>query len=128
MLYAVSVTNCIKSYSLFFYYSLKSRMSDRNMLEGIFYRRIDSVDHLLNTTVDSNDLSDLIKRFSDIRLIVLDSIAFHFRYSLLSMENTSSNIGKLHRISQALNKIAYTYNVVVIITNQMTTRPNVPGL
>ena len=103
-------------------------MSDRNMLEGIFYRRIDSVDHLLNTTVDSNDLSDLIKRFSDIRLIVLDSIAFHFRYSLLSMENTSSNVGKLHRISQALNKIAYTYNVVVIITNQMTTRPNVPGL
>lgn len=103
-------------------------MVDRNMMEGIFYRRIDSLDHLLNTVVESDELCNLIKRFSDIRLVILDSIAFHFRYSLLaSFESTSSNIGKLHRIAQALNSIAYKFNLVVIITNQMTTRPNLSG-
>ena len=99
------------------------------MMEGIFYRRIDSLEHLMNTIVESDDLHNLLKRFSDIRLVILDSIAFHFRYSLLgSYGNTSSNIGKLHRLAQALNSIAYTFNVVVIITNQMTTRPNPPGM
>ena len=104
-------------------------MSDRNMLDGIFYRRIDSLEDLIRTVIESDEISNLIKRNSDIRLIVLDSIAFHFRYSLLSsFENTSSNIGKLHRISQVLNEIAHQYNVVVILTNQMTTRPRPSGI
>ena len=108
--------------------SLKSRMAERNMMDGILYRRIDSIEHLIDTVVESDDICNLIKRFSDIRLIVLDSIAFHFRYSLLSsFEQTSSNIGKLHRIAQALNCIAYKFNLVVIITNQMTTRPKPSG-
>ena len=98
------------------------------MMDGILYRRIDSIEHLIDTVVESDDIHNLIKRFSDIRLIVLDSIAFHFRYSLLStIEQTSSNIGKLHRIAQALNYIAYKFNIVVIITNQMTTRPKTSG-
>ena len=98
------------------------------MMDGILYRRIDSIEHLIDTVVESDDIANLIKRFSDIRLIVLDSIAFHFRYSLLStIEQTSSNIGKLHRIAQALNYIAYKFNIVVIITNQMTTRPKTSG-
>ena len=103
-------------------------MSDRNMLDGIFYRRVDSLEDLTKVVLESDEICSLIKRNSDIRLIVLDSIAFHFRYSLLSsFDNTSSNIGKLHRISQVLNKIAHQYNIVVIITNQMTTRPRLPG-
>ena len=99
------------------------------MMDGIFYRRIDSLEDLMETVAESNNISSLLKRYSDIRLIVLDSIAFHFRYSLLSsFENTSSNIGKLHRVAQALNEIANQYNVVVIITNQMTTRPKQSGI
>lgn len=109
-------------------HSLKGRMADRNMMDGIFYRRIDSLDHLLDALTESNDICNLIKRYSDIRLIILDSIAFHFRYSLLSsFENTSSNIGKLHRIAQSLNLIANKFNIVVIVTNQMTTRPKLSG-
>ena len=104
-------------------------MADRNMMDGIFYRRIDSLDHLLDALTESNDICNLIKRYSDIRLIILDSIAFHFRYSLLSsFENTSSNIGKLHRIAQSLNLIANKFNIVVIVTNQMTTRPKLSGI
>merc|ERR1712126_141359 len=109
-------------------YSLKAKMSDRNMLDGIFYRRVDSLEDLTKVVLESDEICRLIKHNSDIRLIVLDSIAFHFRYSLLSsFDNTSSNIGKLHRISQVLNKIAHQYNIVVIITNQMTSRPRLPG-
>ena len=110
-------------------YSLKAKLSDRNMLDGIFYRRIDSLEDLMETVAESDSISSLLKRNSDIRLIVLDSIAFHFRYSLLSsFENTSNNIGKLHRITQVLNEIAYQYNVVVIITNHMTSRPKHSGM
>ena len=111
-----------------YWHSLKAKMSDRNMLDGIFYRRIDSLENLVKVVAESDDIPNLIKCNSDIRLIVLDSIAFHFRYSLLStFENTSSNIGQLHRIAQVLNEIAYQYNVVVIITNQMTSRPKLSG-
>ena len=103
-------------------------MRCRNMMDGIFYRRIDSVDHLMESVVESDDIPNLIIHFSDIRLIILDSIAFHFRYSLLSsFENTSNHIGKLHQIAQSLNSIAYRFNVAVVITNQMTSRPKSLG-
>ena len=103
-------------------------MRCRNMMDGILYRRIDSVDHLMESVVESDDIPNLIRHFSDIRLIILDSIAFHFRYSLLSsFENTSNHIGKLHQIAQSLNSIAYRFNVAVVITNQMTSRPKSSG-
>ena len=62
-------------------------MADRNMMDGVFYRRIDSLNHLMDTVCESDDICNLIKRFSDIRLIIVDSIAFHFRYSLLSTQS-----------------------------------------
>ncbi len=62
----------------------------------------------------------------DVRLVVLDSVAFHFRYystteplSSGSEHNTRSR--DLQSLAQSLHKVAASRGVAVLVVNQMTT-------
>ena len=52
----------------------------KNFLDDVYYKRIDNIDEI------SRVLDDLVTRLlpnSHIKLLIIDSIAFHFRYPIL---------------------------------------------
>ena len=98
------------------------QLENQNFLNGVIYRRVGSVrdfekalDELVSTVLQEND---------SIKLLIVDSIAFHFRYPLL--EDVNSNKKKttatLQSIAQKLQVITNKYKLVTIVTNQMTTK------
>ncbi|ORX58624.1 P-loop containing nucleoside triphosphate hydrolase protein [Piromyces finnis] len=64
-----------------------------------------------------NILENYIISDSMIKVIVIDSIAFHFRQTFSSM---SLRTQILNNIAQILMKIADKYNIAIVIMNQMT--------
>jgi len=64
-----------------------------------------------------NLLENYVTNDPSIKVIVIDSIAFHFRQTFSSM---SLRTQILNNIAQILMKIADKYNVAVVIMNQMT--------
>ena len=65
------------------------------------------------------DLHDYLERSKNVRLIVLDSIAFHFRQNFTDMTERTRILSKM---AQTLRNIAYQKRIAVLITNQMTTK------
>ena len=58
-----------------------------------------------------------------VRLVILDSVAFHFRYGDgESASDMNSRARILQSLSLALHRAAADYNVAVVVINQMTTR------
>lgn len=53
-----------------------------------------------------------------VRLIVIDSIAFHFRQDM----NVSARGRVLSGLAQTLNEVAFKYNLAVVVMNHVTTR------
>jgi RAD51-like protein 2 len=74
-------------------------------------------------------LDGFLDAHPDVRLVVLDSVAFHFRYYGASDagagggsgEQHSSRARDLHSLAQALHKVAASRGVAVLVVNQMTT-------
>eukprot|EP00048_Salpingoeca_helianthica_P018826 m.243227 g.243227 ORF g.243227 m.243227 type:complete len:358 (-) comp27182_c0_seq1:21-1094(-) len=64
-------------------------------------------------------LEDFCKEHPNVRLVVVDSIAFHFRQEFASMALRSR---LLHGIAQTLIRLAVSHNLAVVLTNQMTTK------
>lgn len=64
-------------------------------------------------------LEDFCAEHPNVRLVVVDSIAFHFRQEFASMALRSR---LLHGIAQTLIRLAVAHNLAVVLTNQMTTK------
>lgn len=64
-------------------------------------------------------LPNFLEDHPKVRLVIIDSIAFHFRHDFPDM---ISRTGILCRITQDLIQLATKQNLAVIVTNQMTTR------
>lgn len=68
----------------------------------------------------------------DVRLVALDSVAFHFRYGGLDGDGFADTRGgggdpaarsrMLQQLGASLHRVAAHYNVAVVLVNQMTTR------
>ena len=95
-----------------------SKWTKRNLLDGILYRRIETIEEL-NKCLDEL-ARQILPNEPNVRLLVVDSIAYLFRYPI--SENEPNTKSMLHSIAQKLNYLAYTWNLVVIVTNQMTTK------
>lgn len=96
-----------------------STLTIRNIMNNIQYIRI----------YDSSTLTEYITYLSQylsqpqnskIRLIIIDSIAYHFRYGFSNNYSIRNRI--LIGVANELNKIAKTYNICVVMTNHMTTQ------
>ena len=61
-----------------------------------------------------------LERHRNVRLVILDSVAFHFRYG--DSEDINSRARILQNLSLTLHRIAADYNVAVVVVNQMTTK------
>ena len=95
-----------------------AKWSQKNLLDGILYRRIDTIEEL------NNCLDELARQIlpngPNVKLLVVDSIAYLFRYPI--SENEPNTKSTLHSIIQRLNYLSHQWNLVVVVTNQMTTK------
>ncbi|XP_010869204.1 DNA repair protein RAD51 homolog 3 [Esox lucius] len=64
-------------------------------------------------------LADFLAHHPEIRLVVIDSIAFPFRHDF---DDLSQRTRLLNGLAQQLIQMATNHNVAVILTNQMTTK------
>ncbi|CAG8494092.1 3067_t:CDS:2 [Paraglomus brasilianum] len=64
-------------------------------------------------------LDEFLKEHSKVKIIIIDSIAFHFRHGFSDM---ALRTRILNSLAQDLTKIAHSFNLAVVIFNQMTTK------
>jgi len=57
-----------------------------------------------------------------IKLICIDSIAFHYRYGTWALQDITLRNKQLATIATKLNTIAYQHNIAIVISNQLTTK------
>jgi RAD51-like protein 2 len=86
----------------------------QSLLEEIQLFRVFSIVELFATI---NQLEDIV-RLGRVKLIVIDSIAFHFRSNTHFQERTRL----LQMLAQNLRRIASVYQIAIVIVNQMTTK------
>ncbi|KAI8925537.1 Rad51C protein [Entophlyctis helioformis] len=66
-----------------------------------------------------SDLDNYIRAHPGIRLIILDSIALHFRHSFRDLAMRSR---VLTGMAQTLRQVAEVHDIAIVVTNQMTTK------
>ncbi|XP_050407985.1 DNA repair protein RAD51 homolog 3 isoform X2 [Patella vulgata] len=87
-----------------------------NVLKGIHYFRChDYIELLANIQL----LPDFLKEHKQVKLVVVDSIAFHFRHDF---EDLSLRTRLLTAMAQNFIKMATNYKLAIVLTNQMTTK------
>ena len=91
-------------------------MTRDRFLEGI---QIFRVHDQAETVATIHHLAAFLKLHTKIRLVVIDSIAFHFRQDL---GDTTARSRMLSTVAQVLNKLAYEHNLAVVVVNHVTTR------
>ncbi|XP_069767898.1 DNA repair protein RAD51 homolog 3 isoform X2 [Narcine bancroftii] len=87
-----------------------------SILSRIYYFRCHDYVELL---AQAHLLGDFLAEHRQVRIIVIDSIAFPFRHQL---EDLSLRTRLLNGLAQQLIAMANDYRVAVVLTNQMTTR------
>ena len=65
------------------------------------------------------NLPSFLSLHRDVKLIVVDSVAFHFRHGFDDMANRSRMLSKM---SQDLNKMASDFKLAIVVVNQVTTK------
>ncbi|XP_069134640.1 DNA repair protein RAD51 homolog 3-like isoform X1 [Argopecten irradians] len=86
-----------------------------NLLSRIYYYRCHDYSELQATI---HLLPDIVEKHPKVRLVIIDSIAFHFRHNI---ENVSQRTQLLTSTAPNLIKLATKYKLAVVLTNQMTT-------
>ncbi|GFT72629.1 DNA repair protein RAD51 homolog 3 [Nephila pilipes] len=106
----------------------KSQDSDVNdftiekVLKGIYYYHCKTYTEVI---AQVNLLHQFLEEHKKVALIVIDSIAFHFRYGFDGSYSLRARL--LNGIVQTLVKVASDYKVAVVLTNQMTTKIHEDG-
>ncbi|XP_038059401.1 DNA repair protein RAD51 homolog 3-like [Patiria miniata] len=92
-----------------------AEFSMEKLLSGIHCFRCHDYTELLALV---NLLPEILDKHKKVKLIVIDSIAFHFRHDF---DDFSLRTRLLNGLAQSLIKIASDYRLAVVLTNQMTT-------
>lgn len=91
------------------------------VLKNIFIAKAINSDHQIILTEKAEEI---IKK-NNIRLIVVDSLTSHFRSDYVGRGSLGERQQKLNKHIHYLQKLADTYNVAVIITNQVMDNPGI---
>ncbi|KAK4315078.1 hypothetical protein Pmani_013672 [Petrolisthes manimaculis] len=87
-----------------------------SILKGIHYFRCHNYIEVLAVI---RHLPTLLQSHPNIRLVVIDSVAFHFRHDF---SDNVARTGLLCQMTHSLIQLAGSHNLAVIVTNQMTTK------
>jgi RAD51-like protein 2 len=91
--------------------------TQKNILENIYCYRACDFDEQQAILAK---LPSFLEAHPKVKLVVIDSVAFHFRQYFSDM---SARARILTTTAQKLNKLATDYNLAVVIVNQVTTKP-----
>ncbi|CAM9925867.1 unnamed protein product [Ascophyllum nodosum] len=69
-------------------------------------------------------LPAFLERHPDVKLVVMDSVAFHFRHAF---QDISVRTRMLSKMAQQLNEVAQQRSLAVLLVNQMTTKVRITG-
>lgn len=72
----------------------------------------------------ADKINELIQSGVNIKLIIIDSLMAHFRAEYVGRESLATRQQKLNQHLHTLQTIANTYNVAVLITNQVQSKPD----
>ncbi|KAK9076446.1 hypothetical protein SSX86_004780 [Deinandra increscens subsp. villosa] len=91
-------------------------MQPKDFLENILYFRVCSYTEQIALT---NYLDEFIKDHKDVKVVIIDSITFHFRQDFDDMALRTRVLGG---IALNLMKLAKKFGVAVVLLNQVTTK------
>ena len=98
-------------------FQIENNLTVESILSNIFTFRIhDYIEQICCIKY----LSTFIKQHNQIKLIIIDSIAFHFRRDFKNMSERSSILSNM--INDLL-QLASTYDIAIVLTNHVTTKP-----
>jgi len=104
--------------------ALNALASPESLLKRIHYCRVHNCAELVAiiTTLD-----EVVSTYTRVKLVVVDSVAFHFRQDFADMRERAR---LLSNVAQGLNTAAAKLGLAVVATNQMTTKvqQNAQGL
>eukprot|EP00949_MAST-11_sp_MAST-11-sp1_P002849 g2849.t1 len=102
--------------------SFRDRNELHSALENIHVYRVHDYSELLsvvNVLPEFLESCEKKKKKKKIRLVVVDSIAFHFRHEISDMAKRARILSQL---AQDLNRLANERGVAILIVNQVTTK------
>ncbi|CAA2996461.1 DNA repair protein RAD51 homolog 3 isoform X1 [Olea europaea var. sylvestris] len=94
----------------------QNRKDPKDFLDNIFYFRICSYTEQIAVI---NYLEKFVSEHKDVKAVVIDSITFHFRQDFEDMALRTRLLGGM---ALKLMKLAKTFNLAVILLNQVTTK------
>ncbi|KAG2589539.1 DNA repair protein RAD51 homolog 3-like isoform X1 [Panicum virgatum] len=94
----------------------QKQLQPEHFLADIFYFRICSY---TEQTAAINYLEKFLGEHKDVRIVIIDSVTFHFRQDF---DDMALRTRVLSGLSLKLMKIAKTYNLAVVLLNQVTTK------
>ncbi|HID09128.1 TPA: DNA repair and recombination protein RadA, partial [Candidatus Micrarchaeota archaeon] len=95
-------------------------MNPEQVLENIYVARAYNSDHQM---VLAEKAREIIEE-KNIKLIVVDSLTAHFRAEYVGRGALAERQQKLNRHIHTLQRLADTYNLAVVVTNQVMAKPD----
>jgi RAD51-like protein 2 len=109
-------SNARKNDNYLTHLSAAENMTMERFLEGIHVFRAHDQSELIATI---NHLPAFLRSKTKIKVLIVDSIAFHFRQDL---NDTAQRSRVLSALAQTLNQVAFDHNLAVVLVNHVTTR------
>ena len=97
-------------------------MDHDKVLKNIKVARAFNSDH---QTLLAEKVEDLIKKGLKVKLIVVDSLTAHFRAEFVGRGTLADRQQKLNKHMHSLMRLATSYNIIVYLTNQVMSKPDV---
>ena len=92
-----------------------------NVLQNILLSRpLDSLQQERNI----DDLSSLLEKVKNVKLVIIDSIISHYRSEFVGRESLPERQHRLYRCMRNLGNVAEIYDIAIVITNQIQTSPD----
>ncbi|GMH21671.1 hypothetical protein Nepgr_023513 [Nepenthes gracilis] len=95
---------------------IQDKLQPKSLLANIFYFRICSYTEQIGVV---NYLEKFVSEHKDVKIVVIDSITFHFRQDF---EDLALRTRVLGGIALKLMKLAHNFNLAVVLLNQVTTK------
>jgi len=97
------------------------KLDENEALKNIFIARAFNSDHQM---ILAEKAEDIIKE-KNIKLIIVDSLTSQFRAEFIGRGTLSGRQQKLNKHMHTLMKLAEMYNIAILVTNQVMSRPDI---
>ena len=101
-------------------FSNANGLDPEDALKRIYVTRAYNSDHQM---LLAEEAEKIIQKDNSYRVLIVDSLTSHFRSEFIGRGELATRQQKLNKHMHLLSKIAYLYNAVVLVTNQVMSNP-----